>query len=99
MVDKLRSPHSLDVADLDGDGELEVLVGEHDPFAPYRSRSRLAVYKKANARADAWKQYVLDSRFEHHDGAKTMRLADGRLGIVSHGWKDDRYVHLWTRED
>jgi hypothetical protein len=95
VMDKVRSPHSLDVADLDGDGELEVIVGEHDPFKPYRSRSRLLVYKKAEPQGRAWIQYVLDDRFEHHDGAKVFAVAPGRLGIISHGWADSRYVHLW----
>lgn len=95
VIDKVRSPHSLDVADLDGDGEPEVVVGEHDPFAPYRSRSRLLVYKKADPRGHAWTQFVLDDRFEHHDGTKVVELARGRFGIISHGWADSRYVHLW----
>lgn len=34
-IDTVRCPHSVDVADLDGDGELEIIVGEHDPFWPY----------------------------------------------------------------
>jgi hypothetical protein len=95
VIDKMRSPHSLDVADLDGDGELEIVVGEHDPYQPYRSRSRLSVYKKADPLGRAWVQYVLDDRFEHHDGTQVFEMAPGRLGIISHGWVDRRYVHLW----
>ena len=95
IIDKVRSPHSIDVADLDGDGDVEVVVGEHDPFKPYRSNSRLVVYKKAEPQGRAWIQYVLDGRFEHHDGSKVFEIAPGRLGIVSHGWVDDRYLHLW----
>jgi hypothetical protein len=96
VIDKVRSPHSVDLADLDGDGQLEIVVGEHDPFTPYRSRSRLLVYKKADPDGLTWRQYVLDSRFEHHDGAKVVEIWPGRLGIVSHGWADNRYVHLWV---
>ncbi len=95
VIDKVRSPHSLDLADLDGDGELEVVVGEHDPFKPYRNRCRLFVYKKADPDGRAWARYVLDDRFEHHDGTQVIDLGGGRLGIVSHGWQDSRYVHLW----
>jgi len=95
VIDKVRCPHSLDVADLDGDGELEVICGEHDPFRPYRSRCRLIAYKKAEPQGRVWIPHVLDDRFEHHDGAKVFEVAPGRLGIISHGWKDTRYVHLW----
>jgi hypothetical protein len=97
VIDTVRSPHSLDLADLDGDGQLEVVVGEHDPFRPYRSRSRLYVYKKAEPRGRAWYRYMLDERFEHHDGTKVLEIAPGRLGIISHGWADSQYVHLWEQ--
>jgi hypothetical protein len=95
VIDRVRSPHSLDVADLDGDGELELIVGEHDPFKPYRSRSRLYWYKKADRSGLAWKRYTVDDRFEHHDGTKVIELAPGSLGVMSHGWLDSLYVHLW----
>lgn len=95
VIDRVRCPHSLDVADLDGDGELEVIVGEHDPFMPYRKRCCLFVYKKADPAGEAWKRYLVDARFEHHDGAQVIHLGGGRKGIVSHGWTDSRYVHLW----
>jgi len=95
VIDKVRSPHSLEVADLDGDGRPEIIVGEHDPFWPYRTRSRLLVYKQADPQGRGWKRFVIDSRFEHHDGAKVIALGGGKLGIISHGWTDSIYVHLW----
>jgi len=95
VIDTLRCPHSLGFADLDGDGQVEIVCGEHDPFYPYRTRCRLLVYKQADSAATAWHCYVLDDRFEHHDGAKIIELSPGRLGIISHGWTDSKYVHLW----
>ncbi len=95
VIDKIRSPHSLSVGDLDGDGELEVVVGEHDPFHPYRSKSRLYVYKKADRKGLTWSRYPIDNRFEHHDGAKVVELVPGRLDIISHAWREAGYVHLW----
>ena len=91
----VRSPHSLDVADLDGDGELEIVVGEHDPFNPYRNRSQLYIYKKAEPQGRAWYRYPIEDRFEHHDGTKVFEVAPGRLAIMSHAWLDVKYVHLW----
>ena len=98
IIDRVRSPHSLSAADLDGDGELEIVVGEHDPFHPYRSKSRLYAYKKADARGLTWSRYTIDDRFEHHDGAKVVQLGPGRQAIISHGWMDSAYVHVWERE-
>jgi hypothetical protein len=97
VIDTVRSPHSLDVADLDGDGELEIVVGEHDPFKPYRNRSRLYIYKKAEPGGRSWVRYPIDDRFEHHDGTKVVEIAPGRLGIISHAWMDVKYVHLWEK--
>ncbi|MCC7145843.1 MAG: VCBS repeat-containing protein [Phycisphaeraceae bacterium] len=112
-IDRLRCAHSLNVADLDGDGQPEIVAAEHNPFYPYRSRSRLFVYKQdLAAPADksaagtsgtmdlgfhgrGWWRYQLDDRFEHHDGCGLIDLGSGRPGIISHGWKDNRYVHLW----
>jgi hypothetical protein len=85
--------------DLDGDGKLEVIVGEHDPFKPYRSQCRLYAYKQADPQGIAWARFPLDDRFEHHDGAKMMELNKGKCAIISHGWMEQSYVHLWELEE
>jgi hypothetical protein len=98
VIDKLRCGHSLSVADLDGDGEMEIICAEHDPFKQYHTRARLMVYKKGNSEGTVWYRYVLDSHFEHHDGAKIIELSPGKYGIISHAWKESRYLHLWELE-
>lgn len=95
IIDKIRCPHSLSTADIDGDGQIEIVVGEHDPFLPYRSRSRLFVYKRLSKVGAAWQRMIVDGRFEHHDGAQIIDLGSGRLGIISIAWNEGRYVHLW----
>ncbi len=95
IIDRVRSPHSIAVGDLDRDGEMEVIVGEHDPFTPYRSKSRLYAYKKADAKGLTWSRHPIDNRFEHHDGTKVVELSPGRTVILSHGWMEPTYVHLW----
>ncbi len=97
IIDRVRCPHSVGLGDLDGDGRPEIVVGEHDPFEPpYRTRCRLFVYKAVPGVDRAWSRYTLDDRFEHHDGAKVVRLDDGRPGILSHGWNERLYLHLWS---
>jgi len=95
VIDTLRCPHSVAACDLDGDGVVEVICGEHDKTYPYRSRSRLLVYKPADRTARAWRRFLLDDRFEHHDGTRIIELEPGRRGILSHGWAESIYVHLW----
>jgi hypothetical protein len=97
IIDKVRSPHSLSVADLDGDGKIELIVGEHDPFKPYRSESRLFVYKQADAQGLTWSRFPIDNRFEHHDGGKIIELGPGKPAIMSHGWMEPTYVHIWEQ--
>lgn len=98
VVDRIFCPHSLSVADLDGDGRPEIVAAEHDPFKPYSSRCRLFVYKLADPKGTAWFRYMLDDRFEQHCGAKVVELAPGKLGIIGHGWMESRYVHLWRAD-
>ena len=95
VIDRIRCPHSLEVADLDGDGKPEILAGEHDPFKPYRAQVRLYAYKPADARGEAWYRHVIDDKYDHHVGAKVFEIAPGRKGIVSHGWREQTYLHLW----
>jgi hypothetical protein len=95
VIDSVFCAHSIGVGDLDGDGESEIVCGEHNPFWPYRSRCRLMIFKKADSQGRSWKKYTLDDRFEHHVGAKVFEISPGRLAIASHGWKDSIYVHLW----
>ena len=91
-IDTLRCVHSLDTADLDGDGIPEIICAEHDPFWPYRSRCRTLIFKQSGS---GWVKYDLDRRFEQHDGAKVVELSRGRNAIVGHGWADSCYLHLW----
>jgi len=98
VVSVMRCPHSLDVADLDGDGQLEIIVAEHDPFMAYYPTAfcKLAVYKRVDEAGTVWEEHVIDARYEHHCGAHVIQLdKNGTLGIVSHGWVEEKYVHLW----
>jgi hypothetical protein len=99
VIDSVRCAHSIGVGDLDDDGEMEIVVGEHDPFWPYRKQCRLRIYKQGDPQGLTWKSYIIDDRFEHHDGAKVIQLTPQRKVILSHGWKDSIYVHLFEPKE
>jgi len=95
IIDRARSPHSIGVGDLDGDGEMEVIVGEHDPFCSTQTQCRLYAYKKADAKGLTWSRHPIDNRFDHYNGAKVVEFSPGRPSIISQG--DSSYVHIWER--
>jgi hypothetical protein len=93
-----KCPHSVDVVDIDGDGRLAILVGEHDAFTPAGAdvNAGLFVFRPADQTATSWTEEVVDTRFEHFNGARAIDLG-GRTGIVSHGWMEPHLLHLWER--
>jgi hypothetical protein len=44
----------------------------------------------------SWERILVDTGYEHHDGAKIVDLGGARKGIVSHAWTEPEYVHLWS---
>ncbi|MBO0861421.1 MAG: VCBS repeat-containing protein [Chloracidobacterium sp.] len=83
IIDRIRSPHSLATLDLDGDGVPELLPRRARSLQAYRSRSNLYAYKKADPKGLTWWRYVVDERFEHHDGLKLIHLDASRIGVLS----------------
>jgi len=99
VIDSVRCAHSIGYGDIDGDGEDEIIAGEHDPFWPYRKQCRIMAYKKADPAGLTWKAFQIDGRFEHHDGTKVVELKPGKKCVISHGWTDNIYVHVWEVND
>jgi hypothetical protein len=66
VIDHISSPNSVAVYDLDGDGQDEIVVGEHDPRIDiYYGRKRLFVYKRADPRGLSWTRNVIEDRLDH----------------------------------
>ena len=75
-------PMSLGVADMDGDGNLDVVTGEHNLRHP--KSARLILYRNLG---DRWQPELLGRGDEHHNGLEILDLdGDGDLDIASIGW-------------
>jgi hypothetical protein len=84
-------PMSVGVADLDDDGDPDVVVGEHNLASP--DDARLLVYENTDGAGTSWQVHTVHRGDEHHDGAELVDIdADGDLDIVSIGWGHGRVV-------
>lgn len=61
------------------DGESELRATTNGAEKTCRAMDRVPLEDQESA--EAWIQYVLDGRFEHHDGSKVFEVAPGRLGL------------------
>ncbi len=84
-------PMSLDVADIDRDGDVDAIVGEHNLDDP--SKARLLVFENADGVGNQWQEHLVYQGDEHHDGAQVVDLdGDGDLDIISIGWSHSKVV-------
>ncbi len=86
------SMNNLDLADLDQDGDQDILTAEHKGTA-----LSLQLWKN-DGRGNFTKQEI-DRGKESHLGAQTYDMdGDGDLDIISIGWDQHKYVHLWRND-
>ena len=85
------STNSLEVADIDLDGDLDFITGEH------KGSCKLQIWEN-DGRAN-FTEHVIDSLKESSNGAKLIDMDnDGDLDIASTGWYNHQYVHLWENK-
>jgi hypothetical protein len=91
IIANIIGPMSLDVADMDGDGDLDVVVGEHNMAAP--QTASLYIYENTDGVGGAWTQHIVHTGDEHHDGAQVVDIDnDGDLDIISIGWSHNKVL-------
>ena len=91
VIAQVVGPMSLDVRDMDGDGDFDVIVGEHNYKEP--ATARLLVFENLDGKGGSWKRHVVYTGDEHHDGAQVVDIdGDGDLDIISIGWSHGRVV-------
>jgi len=89
---------SLDVADFDGDGDLDVVVGEHRNPAHI---NRVLLFENTDGRGASWREHVIDQGpagvIDHHDGTVAVDLdGDGDLDVATIGWNN---TAVWVLEN
>ncbi|MEX1238963.1 MAG: FG-GAP-like repeat-containing protein [Cyclobacteriaceae bacterium] len=84
-------PMSLDVADIDRDGDFDLVVGEHNYDKP--ETARLMTFENTDGLAKQWKKHIVHVGDEHHCGAELIDIDnDGDLDILSIGWRNQRVL-------
>ena len=85
VIAEAIGPMSVDVEDVDGDGDLDVVVGEHN--LENSQSSRLLLFENLEGKGRVWREHVIYTGDEHHDGAQLVDIDnDGDLDIISIGW-------------
>jgi hypothetical protein len=86
------SMNSLDVADLDKDGDLDLVTCEHKG-----NNKRLFVLEN-DSRGD-FTPIVIDRGKESHLGTLLFDMdSDGDLDIISIAWDNYKFLHLWRND-
>jgi hypothetical protein len=89
MVATQGSTNSMSTADLNQDGTIEVVTGEH------KGQLRVRLWKSTDGGL-TWTDTLVDSGKESHLGTRLIDLdADGDLDIVSIAYDSFQYLHVW----
>lgn len=84
------STNSLEIADMDKDGDLDFVAGEH------KGSCRLQIWE--NKGSLNFICHVIDSLKESHNGTKLLDIeGDGDLDIATSGWYN-KSVHVWINK-
>lgn len=91
VVAQVVGPMSLDVVDIDQDGDADIVVGEHNYENP--ETARLLILINLDGVGGKWREQLIYTGDEHHDGAITVDIDnDGDLDIISIGWSHGRVL-------
>jgi hypothetical protein len=82
---------SIDAVDMDRDGDLDVIAGEHSPPRP--NDCRLLIFENSDGAGMNWSLHLVHEGDEHHQGAQAVDIdRDGDLDIISVGWTHSKVL-------
>jgi hypothetical protein len=91
-VVKQFTTNSLDVADMNNDGAMDIITAEH------RGTKKLAIWQNLDHGA-SWVEHIISTGRENHIGARVADLdGDGDLDIVGTAWDGYERLHLWRND-
>ena len=91
VIAEIIGPMSMDAGDVDRDGDVDVVLGQHNLIDP--AQSKLLIYENVDAARGRWQAHEISAGDEHHDGSILADMdADGDLDIISLGWTHPRVV-------
>ena len=91
IADDVIGPMSLDVGDIDGDTDLDVVVGEH--YLSNEAAARVLFYENPGNNNGPWIPHLISTGDEHHDGTQLVDIDnDGDLDVLSIGWGHNRVL-------
>lgn len=86
------STNSMDAADINGDGDIDIITGEH------KGKLRTTIWVN-QGKGTSWDAHVVDDGKESHLGTRVFDLdEDGDLDIISIAWDEYEYLHVWRND-
>ena len=91
LVTSQGSTNSLDVADFDHDGDVDIVTGEH------QGELRVVIWE--NTGCGTYEANLVDRGKESHLGTKAVDLdQDGDIDLVSIAWDEPALIYLWRND-
>ncbi|MEM7133170.1 MAG: Ig-like domain-containing protein [Chloroflexota bacterium] len=85
-------PQTLDLVDMDFDGDLDVITGEHH-WNQSPSTLSAFIFENVDGLGTSWTRHTVYTGDEQHNGTQAFDFdGDGDLDISSHGWVNDKVV-------
>jgi hypothetical protein len=94
LHEELFCPHSVQVADLTGNGRLDVYVAEMG-LGENESPMHLVFENRGDGR---FEEHVVERGVETHEAKVTDLTGDGRLDVVGKSYGPDHHVDVWYNE-